>query len=52
MVDMTGLPSGLTAADFEFRAGNLGSPAGWGAGPAAGFDLRAARAPASTAPTA
>ncbi|HZN69102.1 MAG TPA: ELWxxDGT repeat protein, partial [Tepidisphaeraceae bacterium] len=33
MIDMTGLPSGLTAADFEFRAGNLGSPAGWGAAP-------------------
>ena len=41
---MTGLPSGLTAADFEFRAGNLGSPAGWGnAPPPASISVRPGR---------
>jgi uncharacterized delta-60 repeat protein len=34
MVDVTGTPGALTAADFDFKVGNTGAPATWAAAPA------------------
>lgn len=34
MVDILGLPGGVTAADFTFKVGNTQTPASWAAGPA------------------